>query len=147
MTPNEARILEDRDTIDGGDFLSGPANGAIFDPVTVSFSSPDRSLHRKLILMTPTRMHKATKIKQRPKALVPTPAAMGMVIRLRLRPPNLLSPRNRVRQRRGSQLWLTQRLNASCAKRVRAVPTPGSSPSCYTSMLLTLKHTSPAAKN
>jgi hypothetical protein len=25
MTPNEARVLEDRDTIEGGDFLAGPA--------------------------------------------------------------------------------------------------------------------------
>lgn len=33
MTPNEARLLEDRDTIEGGDFLCGPANGAIYDPV------------------------------------------------------------------------------------------------------------------
>ncbi len=40
MTPNEARILEDRDTIDGGDFLSGPANGAIFDPVNGEFFIP-----------------------------------------------------------------------------------------------------------
>lgn len=40
MTPNEARILEDRDTIEGGDFLSGPANGAIFDPVNGEFFIP-----------------------------------------------------------------------------------------------------------
>jgi len=40
MTPNEARILEDRDTIEGGDFLSGPANGAIFDPETGEWFIP-----------------------------------------------------------------------------------------------------------
>lgn len=40
MTPNEARLLEDRDTIEGGDFLSGPANGAIFNPVTGEFFIP-----------------------------------------------------------------------------------------------------------
>lgn len=40
LTPNEARILEDRDTIEGGDFLSGPANGAIFDPVNGEFFIP-----------------------------------------------------------------------------------------------------------
>ena len=40
MTPNEARILEDRDTIEGGDFLSGPANGAIFNPETGEWFIP-----------------------------------------------------------------------------------------------------------
>ena len=40
LTPNEARLLEDRDTIEGADFLSGPANGAIFDPSTGEFFIP-----------------------------------------------------------------------------------------------------------
>jgi HK97 family phage portal protein len=40
MTPNEGRLLEDRDTIEGGDFLSGPANGAIYDPVNKEFFIP-----------------------------------------------------------------------------------------------------------
>lgn len=40
MTPNEARLLEDRDSIEGGDFLSGPANGAIYNPVTGEFFIP-----------------------------------------------------------------------------------------------------------
>ncbi len=40
LTPNEARLLEDRDTIEGGDFLSGPANGAIYDPVSGEFFIP-----------------------------------------------------------------------------------------------------------
>ena len=40
MTPNEARAIEDRDSIDGGDFLSGPANGAIYDPTTGEFFIP-----------------------------------------------------------------------------------------------------------
>jgi hypothetical protein len=40
LTPNEARTLEDRDSIEGGDFLSGPANGAIFNPVTGEFFIP-----------------------------------------------------------------------------------------------------------
>ena len=40
MTPNEARISEDRDTIEGGDFLCGPANGAVFDPVNGEFFIP-----------------------------------------------------------------------------------------------------------
>jgi HK97 family phage portal protein len=40
MTPNEARFLEDRDSIEGGDFISGPANGAIYNPVTGEFFIP-----------------------------------------------------------------------------------------------------------
>jgi HK97 family phage portal protein len=40
LTPNEARLLEDRDTIEGGDFLCGPANGAIYDPVNGEFFIP-----------------------------------------------------------------------------------------------------------
>ena len=40
MTPNEARLLEDRDSIDGGDFLCGPANGAVYDPVNKEFFIP-----------------------------------------------------------------------------------------------------------
>jgi hypothetical protein len=32
MTPNEARILEDRDTVEGGDVLIAPANSCVFDP-------------------------------------------------------------------------------------------------------------------
>jgi HK97 family phage portal protein len=40
LTPNEARAIEDRDSIDGGDFLTGPANGAIFDPVLKEFFIP-----------------------------------------------------------------------------------------------------------
>jgi HK97 family phage portal protein len=40
MTPNEARMLEDRDSIEGGDFISGPANGAIYNPVTGEFFIP-----------------------------------------------------------------------------------------------------------
>jgi hypothetical protein len=44
MTPNEARLLEDRDSIEGGDFLSGPANGAIYDPVTGEFFIPGQKV-------------------------------------------------------------------------------------------------------
>jgi HK97 family phage portal protein len=40
LTPNEARLLEDLDTIEGGDFLCGPANGAIYDPVSGEFFIP-----------------------------------------------------------------------------------------------------------
>jgi HK97 family phage portal protein len=40
LTPNEARVLEDRDSIEGGDFLCGPANGAIYDPVNKEFFIP-----------------------------------------------------------------------------------------------------------
>lgn len=40
MTPNEARLLEDRDTIEGADFLSGPSNGAIYDPEEDEFFIP-----------------------------------------------------------------------------------------------------------
>jgi HK97 family phage portal protein len=40
LTPNEAREIEDRDSIEGGDFLCGPANGAIFNPVTGEFFIP-----------------------------------------------------------------------------------------------------------
>jgi HK97 family phage portal protein len=32
MTPNEARILEDRDTVEGGDVLIAPANSCVFNP-------------------------------------------------------------------------------------------------------------------
>jgi HK97 family phage portal protein len=34
MTPNEARISEDRDTIEGGDVCFFPANSGIYDPAT-----------------------------------------------------------------------------------------------------------------
>jgi len=44
MTPNEARLLEDRDAIEGGDFLSGPANGAIYNPVTGEFFIPGQKV-------------------------------------------------------------------------------------------------------
>jgi HK97 family phage portal protein len=44
MTPNEARLLEDRDSIEGGDFLSGPANGAIYNPVTGEFFIPGQKI-------------------------------------------------------------------------------------------------------
>ena len=44
LTPNEARFMEDRDSIEGGDFLSGPANGAIFDPTTGEFFIPGQKL-------------------------------------------------------------------------------------------------------
>jgi HK97 family phage portal protein len=40
LTPNEARLSEDRDTIEGGDFLCGPSNGAIFSPATGEFFIP-----------------------------------------------------------------------------------------------------------
>jgi HK97 family phage portal protein len=40
MTPNEARTLEDRDSIEGADFLSGPSNGAIYDPANKEFFIP-----------------------------------------------------------------------------------------------------------
>jgi HK97 family phage portal protein len=40
MTPNEGRAIEDRDSIDGGDFLCGPSNGAIYDPVKKEFFIP-----------------------------------------------------------------------------------------------------------
>ena len=40
MTPNEARAIEDRDWIEGGDFLSGPANSAVFDPEQQEFFIP-----------------------------------------------------------------------------------------------------------
>jgi HK97 family phage portal protein len=44
MSPNEARLLEDRDAIEGGDFLSGPANGAIYNPVTGEFFIPGQKV-------------------------------------------------------------------------------------------------------
>jgi HK97 family phage portal protein len=40
LTPNEARQIEDRDTIEGGDFLAGPASGCIYDPETGEFFIP-----------------------------------------------------------------------------------------------------------
>ena len=40
MTPNEGRAIEDRDSIEGGDFLSGQANSAIFNPETGEFFIP-----------------------------------------------------------------------------------------------------------
>ncbi len=40
ITPNEARAIEDRDSIEGGDFLTGPSNGAIFEPATGEFFLP-----------------------------------------------------------------------------------------------------------
>jgi hypothetical protein len=40
ITPAEAREQEDRDYIEGSDFLSGPANGAIYNPVTGKFFMP-----------------------------------------------------------------------------------------------------------
>ena len=40
LTPNEARAIEDLDSIEGGDFLCGPANGAIYNPVTGEFFIP-----------------------------------------------------------------------------------------------------------
>jgi HK97 family phage portal protein len=40
LTPNEARLLEDRDSIEGGDFLAGPASGAIYDPTNKEFFIP-----------------------------------------------------------------------------------------------------------
>jgi HK97 family phage portal protein len=44
MTPNEGRLLEDRDAIEGGDFISGPANGAIYNPVTGEFFIPGQKV-------------------------------------------------------------------------------------------------------
>lgn len=44
LTPNEARLLEDRDTIEGGDFLCGPANGAIYNPETGEFFIPGQKV-------------------------------------------------------------------------------------------------------
>jgi HK97 family phage portal protein len=44
LTPNEARALEDRDSIEGGDFISGPANGAIYNPVTGEFFIPGQKV-------------------------------------------------------------------------------------------------------
>jgi hypothetical protein len=44
LTPNEARLIEDLDTIEGGDFLCGPANGAIFNPVTGEFFIPGQKV-------------------------------------------------------------------------------------------------------
>ena len=38
MTPNEARVLEDRDTIEGGDVLILAANSAVFDPEEGDYS-------------------------------------------------------------------------------------------------------------
>ena len=40
MTPNEARVLEDRDTIEGGDVLILAANSAVFDPEEGEFFIP-----------------------------------------------------------------------------------------------------------
>lgn len=40
MTPNEARVLEDRDTIEGADVLIFPANSAVFDPKEQEFFIP-----------------------------------------------------------------------------------------------------------
>ena len=40
MTPNEARAIEDRDSIEGADFLAGPASGAIYDPSNGEFFIP-----------------------------------------------------------------------------------------------------------
>ena len=44
MTPNEGRAIEDRDSIEGGDFLCGPANGAIFNPVSGEFFIPGQKV-------------------------------------------------------------------------------------------------------
>jgi HK97 family phage portal protein len=44
MTPNEGRAIEDRDSIEGGDFLCGPSNGAIYDPVKGEFFIPGQKV-------------------------------------------------------------------------------------------------------
>jgi hypothetical protein len=46
MTPNEARVLEDRDTIEGGDFLAGPATLLKSDNAVEFPDSPARASRR-----------------------------------------------------------------------------------------------------
>ena|ERR1700723_990443 len=40
LSPNDVNVLEDRDTVDGADWLCMPANTAIFDPTTKSIFIP-----------------------------------------------------------------------------------------------------------